>query len=849
VTHDHSISSVHDLLQTNAELRPSAIAVTAPGRTGLTYEALFRQAHETGHALAEMGLGGGDCVAMALPNGPEIAVAFLAVAAGAVSAPLNPAYSELEFGSLLSQLGARGLILEAESDSPARAVAKALGVKVIELLRLPEAAAGRFTLRGDGPSRAARDPGFGGPEDCALLLSTSGTTSAPKIVPHTHRAMCTGAHNIAASLELTPSDRCLNVMPLYHGAGLCASVLGSMIRGGSIACCPKFDASKFFEWLDTLCPTWYGAVPAIHRAVLAEAAARDRPVSRGSLRLIRSGSAKLPADVRSQLERVFEVPVVEAYALSEAFQLASTPLGDEAGRAGRLKVNRGIQVAIADETGTILSPGQVGEIVCRGPAVFGGYASDTAENERAFVNGWFRTGDQGRLDGEGNLVVSGRLKEVINCGGEKISPQEVDEIMLSHPAIAEAAAFALPDVELGETVAAVVALRSGASATGSDLRKFAATRLAEFKVPRHVLIVPKIPTGSTGKVQRLSLARQLGLLQADSARRSVSVRRDCIPPRDMLEERLARIWEHVFGIRPIGITDDFFELGGHSLLAARMMDEIERESGRRLPPSALLEAPTVAQLAHAVLAEVARRPFLKIRAGSRPPLIFLNGDLHGGGFYCVKLAARLGAEQPFYAIASHGIDGEPIPPSIEAMAADHLEKLRAAQLQGPYLLGGFSHAALVAFEMARQLEARGEKVPLLFLVDIPADPRLRRFGAVRLRRAVVRVRTRLTRLRQRLSGLEPPPLQAGGLTRGQRLFAKYLPITRRYVPQPYGGRVTLVTATAGTGVGAIDPTLGWGRVAADVKVLSVPGDHMSCLTEHVAILGDQLRASLEAAHA
>jgi acyl-CoA synthetase (AMP-forming)/AMP-acid ligase II/thioesterase domain-containing protein len=863
-------STLLGVLQAHAQRTPDAVAVAAPDHTSWTYQTLLDETEQTVRALRGLGIGPSDRVALALPNGPELALAFLAVSSGAVSAPINPTAGGAELRSTLSALRARAVVVPCSGDTPAGAAARALGIEVFERSAMLGGRAGYLTA-GSQLAPESFMPSLPDADDVAVLLSTSGTTARPRVVRLTHRNVLAGATNIAASLELTPCDRCLNLAQLFHGAGLMASVLASVVSGASVVCCPGFDVERFFDWLAEFRPTWYGAVPPIHAAVVAAATRNPERAAHTSLRFIRSGSAPLPLRVRAELERLFRIPVIEGYALSEAIQVASTSLRPQARKAGSVGIPAGIEVAIIDEAGTVVPAGEMGEIVCRGASVMRGY-DDPAATEGTFVDGWLRTGDQGFLDADGYLFLTGRLKEIINRGGAKVSPSEVDGVLLEHPAVEQAATFPLPHDELGEAVAAAVVLRAGEDVSPGEIRAFAASRLAPFKVPGRIVMTPSIPVGPTGKVQRPTLAQQLGLLPPCRRIRAENVQRSVVGPRDLLEARLLQIWEDIFGGGPLDVTDDFFDLGGHSLLAALLMDEIERASGRRLHPSLLLETPTIEQLARAIQREASRRPVLAIKDGPGTAFIFLNGDLNGGGFYCVKLAAALDAGQAFYSISSHGIGGDPIPVSIEAMAASHLDAVRALQPTGPYLLGGFSHAGLIAFEMARQLEAQGEKVPLLFVVDMAADPRLRRRLPGPLARTAARWRSRLLRLKADMSGLDPGArvvvafrrlrgylsrgssgrhlveLDGSEMTReGRLLFERYRGLVDRYVPRPYGGRVTLVVSSEDLAARSADPTLGWARIAADVKVLWMPGGHLTCVTRHVGVLAAHLRDSLREA--
>ncbi len=492
----------------------NAPAIGAPGRAWLTYGDLRALAAQTAAQLHGFGIGTGDRVAIVLPNGPEMAAAFIAIAQAAVTAPLNPAYRQEEFEFYLKDLKAKALVVPAGIDGPATAAAKACGVQILRLETRPELPAGQFTLSGAAAVAAASDAAPG-PGDVALILHTSGTTSRPKIVPLLQSNVVASARNIGASLALTRDDRCLNVMPLFHIHGLIAAVTTSLAAGASIWCAPGFDALKFFGWMKDAKPTWYTAVPTMHQAILSRAARNRDAIDAVPLRFLRSSSASLPAQVMLELAKTFAAPVIEAYGMTEAtHQMTSNPLPPRAQKPGSVGLAAGPLVRTAHEVENRLVDG-TGEVVISGGNVTQGYEGNPDANARSFFEAegrrWFRTGDQGAIDGEGYLTLTGRLKEIINRGGEKISPLEVDGVLLDHPAIVQAVAFAMPHPKLGEEVAAAVVLREGHSATERDIRDFAASRMADFKVPRRVIILDEIPKGATGKLQRIGLAEKLGL--------------------------------------------------------------------------------------------------------------------------------------------------------------------------------------------------------------------------------------------------------------------------------------------------------------------------------------------------
>ncbi|MHC4338800.1 MAG: AMP-binding protein, partial [Planctomycetota bacterium] len=581
-----------------------APAIQGLERPPLTYGGLALLVRETAATLRALGVGRGDRVAVVLPNGPRMATTFLSVAAAATCAPLNPEYRAEEFEFYLSDLRASALILASGSDSPAAEVARARKIPIVELTP------GRYAL--SGPGGTGGDD-LAGPEDTALILHTSGTTSRPKMVPLSHANLCASARSIRDSLALGPDDRCLNVLPLFHIHGLVCATLGSLAAGGSVACSPGFHPIRFFEWLDLIRPTWFTAVPTMHQAILARVDGHREAVERSRLRFIRSCSSALPPRVLAGMEEAFGAPMVEAYGMTEAaHQMASNPLPPRRRKPGTVGVAAGPEVAIMGPGGELLPPGSSGEIVIRGQNVTRGYEANPEANAGAFTNGWFRTGDQGVLDEEGYLTITGRLKEIINRGGEQIAPREIDEVLLDHPAIAQAVAFAVPDPALGEEVGAAVVRKSDAEVTERELRSFVAVKLASFKVPRHLVFVEEIPKGPTGKLQRIGLAKKLGLPRDESAR-VVDME-----PRSDTEKALASIWSRVLDLDRIGVHARFLDLGGDSILAAQLLAEVRREMGVELGFEEIFEAPTVAEMAKVV--EAGRR--------SGPARISRRADAH-----------------------------------------------------------------------------------------------------------------------------------------------------------------------------------------------------------------------------
>ncbi len=513
--------SLADMLAAGAD---TAAALAAPGRTPLSFAALRSLVADTLASLNALGIVRNDRVAIVLANGPEMAACFAACACGVTSAPLNPGYRADEFEFYLSDLSAKALIVEQGSTSPAIAVAEKLGVRVLDLVAQTERGAGSFVLVARDisattmapPAAPAAQGGYAQPDDLSMVLHTSGTTSRPKIVPLSQRNLCASAANIARTLQFSPTDCGLNIMPLFHIHGLIAGVLAPLAAGSQVFCTPGFNALKFFAWMDEARPTWYTAVPTMHQAIVSRAGRSADVIARHPLRFMRSSSSSMPPQVIRELEDVFHAPLIEAYGMTEAtHQMTSNPLPPAARKPGTVGRAAGPEVAIMATDGSLLDTdgptGGVGEIVIRGANVTAGYENNDAANAEGFAHGWFRTGDQGTIDAEGYVSITGRLKEIINRGGEKISPREVDELLMDHPAVAQVVCFGMPHPKLGEEVAAVVVLREGHVASERDLQVFVATRAADYKVPKKILFMDEIPKGATGKLQRIGLAQKLGL--------------------------------------------------------------------------------------------------------------------------------------------------------------------------------------------------------------------------------------------------------------------------------------------------------------------------------------------------
>ncbi len=855
---------IRDLVHGQAVRCAAAPAILAPGYGLLTYRDLDSAVSRVGAALARLGLTKSSRVALVCSNTPEAAAAFLGLAAHVGCAPLNPAYQAGEFEFFLADLDPQAVVVQAGLSSPVRPVAAALGIPVLELERRATGLAGDVELLQAEAEEETTSPAAQFPDraDVALLLHTSGTTSRPKLVPLTQENLVASARHIADSLALTPADRCLNVMPLFHIHGLEAAVLASLTAGGSVVCCPGFVAPRFFEWIEEFQPSWYTAVPTLHQLALARAKSGNGLPHPTSLRFIRSCSSPLAPSLMAELESVFKVPVIEAYGMTEAaHQMTSNPLPPGKRKPGSVGVAAGPEVSIMDDAGNLLPPKAAGEVVIRGSNVTAGYSANPEANAAAFTGGWFRTGDEGWIDAEGYLFLKSRKKEIINRGGEKIAPREIDEVLLSHPGVAQAVAFPAPHSLLGETAVAAVVLNPGNRVTETDLREFVGKRLTAFKVPEKILFLDEIPKGPTGKIQRIGMSARLGV---EEIRPAAAARPQFVEPRSKAEKRIAALFDETLAVGQVGLHDSFFDLGGDSLLAASLLTRIGASEGRGISFVEFALAPTVSGVCTLLaappeqssgIAESRPGEFrVVVREDPSKPALFCVPGSSGNLAAFFHLARSLGPDQPLTAFR--------LPPGdagnyrLEELAARYVAEVLAVQPEGPYHFAGVCTGGFVVYEMARQLSAQGKEIGVLALLDCYNLAWADGIGVL------ARSGYRLDLLRRRFLHQQRNLRQAGLTGAAQYLGSKFValfktrrqrvrrpPIRRavtRYVPPVWPGGLVLFRVEEPHVDGYDYPEMGWrGFVQGGIVIHDLPGDHLVMLAEPVVgLVAQRLLAAM-----
>ncbi len=590
-------------LQHRTQSSPAATALCAAGRPALDYQSLVGQIDRIGLQLRQLGIARSTRVALLLPPGVESAGALLSVMSHAVCVPLNPASAPAELSKTLRACGAQAVIVAGPDAAALRPLATSLGLIVLTLQVQPDAPAGTFALkRHDSLSSSAlpapTEDETTLPDHAALVLHTSGTTAEPKRVVLTHAQLGASAHNIAAHLRLQPNDRSLNVMPLFHSHGIVGVLLSSLVSGGSVVCMQSFDPLAFCAAVAEFAPSWYSASPTIHCSVLEHRAQLREQAPRQRFRFVRSTSAALPAAVLERLEQALGAPVIESFGMTEWSQMASNALPPARRKPGCVGQATGVELALRQADGSICELSGVhdetleGELLVRGVGVAQGYEGDPQATARAWIDGWFHTGDLAAVEADGHLRISGRLKDVINRGGEKISPLEIEAALMRHPAVRDAVAFGVPHPTLGEDLAAAVVLIDGESGETVDegaLRDHLFAYLADFKVPSTVVLTDEIPRSATGKIQRRELAQRLRI----GASSSVAVPE----PQSPIERDLLAVFAGVLGRQDIAPDANFFLLGGDSLSGMRVISRINKQLGIKLPPATLFRHPSIRELA------------------------------------------------------------------------------------------------------------------------------------------------------------------------------------------------------------------------------------------------------------
>lgn len=841
---------------------PAAPAILAPGRPPLTFAALDQRTSQIAQDLSDLGVEPGHIVAFVMPEGPDSLTTILGLMRLTTAAPLDANFTEAELRNRLAIAPADFVL--ALAGSRAAAVARELALPLIEVSSDPLHG---VSFEHDPAIRTATEA----PEwrsdgsDTALIFQTSATTSAPKLVPLTHRNVGAICRGVRRSLALTSTDRYLSVMPLHHIVGF-SFAIGQLLEGGPVIAAGNFDVLHFTSLLGEFKPTWYAGGPALHRAVFELVKDRPERFANHKLRFIRCGTGAASATLLDQLETALRVPVVNGYGLTELGTITNTLL-DRPRKPGSVGRSIGPEIAIADSSGLHLPAGEEGEIVVRGDCVTPGYLNDAAATAEVLRDGWFHTGDLGRLDEDGDLSITGRIKEMINRGGESVAPAEIDHALAEHPAVLHAAAFAATHPTLGEDIAAAVVLRPGAVTTPAEIHRFLSGRLSRARVPSRIHMTESIPVSATGKPLRKSLAERF---PADAPHPAGGAIAETLTP---VEEKIAALWSSLLATGVPGRNDNFFALGGDSLSAARMIAAVDEEfalGGKLWEKVQFFDSPTVETLAEivtsldaagpATLPAETREPgscgasaiVLESRGEGAPVFFFPGEGLEP--WYLRHLVRHLGAERPFICLRHELSSAQRF-----SEAADQCVNLiRKMRPEGPFLLAGHCYGGVLAYEAAQRLARNGSGTTVI-LIDAPTPgyPKLRPSRYLRYIPAAARdlfraggrafLRDLLSHVRFLRRGRYTLSTGAGTGSSASAITPGGV-VLRTYRPRPFSGNLACICA----GDAAVsqrvldDARLGWRDFARGAfRIDRVPGLHSSVFDSgNAATLATAIRGIL-----
>jgi acyl-CoA synthetase (AMP-forming)/AMP-acid ligase II/acyl carrier protein len=844
-------SAIGDVLADHAARDPDAAAILCPGLDSLSFGDLARRIQQIGAQLRAAGIGPASRVGIALERGPEAALLSVAVCCTAVVLPLNPNLPVTDLQEELERIRLDALIVPAGAVLPDWAGAAGDGVGLFQATKAVSSFE-EIALEQVRPIGRSQPDSPVTAQSWAVIFRTSGTTGASKRVPVTHGNLIEMARKMERWLKLTPADRSACILPIYYNAGFKATLLVPLLIGCSVALPASTNPQDFDRWLAELRPTWLTAAPAFLQAVVEKQRLRPTGTTGGtsdhSLRFVLSTASYLPEATRDALERLLAVPVVEFYGLCEAGMMTAPSLPPDTSRPGSVgRIAEG-ELAIRDEEGTFLPRGQTGQVVLRGPSVMPGYLLDGIDGiPSGLKDGRLPTGDLGTIDDDGFLRIVGRTKEIINRGGEKIAPYDVEKALLCHPAVREAAAFALPHPRLGENVGAAIVLHPDAKATSTQLIDFIYDRLAPFQMPRNIHIVESMPVGPTGKISR----PQLSAAFAD-------YRRSTQQPEASLDILIAEIWQRHLKRTDIGMDDDFFEIGGDSLQATEMLLELEEMTRHHIATSDVRAQLTIRQLCETLADAAAAKHEVvtRVKSGEGTPLFLCHGDLSGWGFYGVRLAELLKGDGPVYLLHSILDDAKGIE-TIEEMARRYLPEIEAAAPSGPIRVAGYCHGGLTALEVVRHLESAGRTVDKVVLIDtfsINARPFMR--GLVPLVHFVGRFVPGEFGRRIRRSGMPSLWVLAGHIMQRERAIVRratrrilkgshrawdtsrrttYYRAMSNYLPPRIRANVICLLCEDYSAKKEYDAEP-WKRLARSVWSERIPGDHHTCISRHVGEL-------------
>ncbi len=728
----------------------TSIAISADGLEPLDYKTLRDYIYKKSACLRAFGVSNQDRVAVIIDSRPDMATTCLSVMSTAICIPLNPAYALEEFKDYLLKIKASILITDLDQKHAAYQAALMLSIPIVVVAPAEQKVAGinQWVFPETSKKKCIDSSAAISPDSLALLLFTSGTTSEIKLVPLSHKNILFSASALARSLLLNTGDICLNMLPFYHVGALVDLLVAPLLCGGRVHISDDMNSSTFFHCLNKHVPTWYQGVPTMIQDLLDYIKLNDIDISENRLRFIRSVSSPLPAIIHKQCEQYFDTPVIEIYGMTEtAGMITSNPLPPALRKIGSVGISHGTEIEIVDDSGNPVGATHRGEVVVKGDNLTQGYESDD-DNEAIFFGEWFRTGDEGYLDEDGYLFLTGRIKEMINRGGEKISPLEIDRILLMHPSIMQAASFSIPHKSLGEEIVAAVVLHESHSLTLTELQEYLHKKLASFKIPKKIFCVNQLPITRGGKLKRHLLTEEYFEKDLDL---TVLKTKNHAETLSQLAATITQIWQKLLNISEVSIDDNFFELGGDSLKAVTFVNKFEKETGHKIEVVELMEAQTIRELVDHIQS---KESVSEVLANTSNPVTGIpdksyhqlkaimsswqgqrltNDSLIVGRntlgkkipiFWCVnsnpeftQLVKYIDLDQPVYGMRSLYKVKKRTYEQNMALANYYVHEILRIWPDGPYIIGGYCIGGAISFEIAQQLIKMGKKIKILLLQE------------------------------------------------------------------------------------------------------------------------------------
>jgi acyl-CoA synthetase (AMP-forming)/AMP-acid ligase II/thioesterase domain-containing protein/acyl carrier protein len=851
---DASLPTISSAIRLQAALYPDRIAIACSGLPPFSFGELAAAIERIGQQFHAAGIGAGSRVGILLPNGPEAAVMGVAAAAHSICYPLDPALSAAELESEIDRVHLDAIVLPDWMKLPSCPIGRQL-----EILHASQAigSLADVCLTSIDGSIELDDVRLPTAQSVAIVQTSSGSTGLPKHVLVTHANVLDVAGKLQAWFGISGNDRSACILPVPSGIGFKVTLLAPLLIGSGVVIAARQRADEVAEWAIDHDPTWFFGAPAYLNAVLDALRVSGGSLPKHSLRFVLTGGTHVPERLRVDLEAALGIAVVEQYGSRESGPITANPAPPatrKPGTVGPVSEN----IAAFDDSGAMLPPGSAGTLAVRGQGISPGYiealplGADRVPDGRS-PDHWLPTGDIGVVDEDGFLTIVGRAKQIINRGGEKIAPSEVESALQQHPLVRDAAVFGVPHPRLGEGVSAAVVAQPGAGVTSADLQDFLFGRLAPHKIPQSLHFVAALPRNAGGKIQLSQLVEQVSCEEHRPA-----------PASGNLEILIIEIWRRLLERNDIGVDDNFFELGGDSLLATSMLLEVEELAKRQVPPSALRAVWTIRQLVSVILRDMPPPdgPVTPVKTGSGAPLFFCHGDRRDRGIYALRLMGMIEHDFPIFLLNHHREFRSAEDLSLEDIARLYVPHVVAAQPNGPVRLGGYCVGGLIALEVAHQLKSAGRDIEFVALIDSPSlNGRASMQAWKALLDTTSRVLPRKSRARIASNGMwaawvlvRSRPVVWGALTKLARLTAVKLSAGRGARPPrwdeyrrlsnyiPPRSATPLHCFVCAENAERIDfKPSNWRGLTPAVYATIIPGDHHSCVTRFANVLASQLQ--------